>query len=232
VYQRLLARDVDEADAIISRFRDERSLDAACELVLDTLLALKRDLSAGRVSAEDGEAVIDSLRESIEDLRTADDAAAHVPAGRAQVRLTGIPGRDPLDALALELVGVVLRGEAATLEVLSTDLMTGEALAAIEQNPPAAVIVPSLPPAGLTPARQLCMRVHARAPGVPLVAARLGDPESEVKDRVALLEAAGCVEVATSLEAVRSTVQKIVRAALKAAPAPAGTPIAATGRGR
>ncbi len=54
LYQRLLARDVDEADGIITRHHKERSLDAACELVLDTMLALKRDLHAGRVSAEDG----------------------------------------------------------------------------------------------------------------------------------------------------------------------------------
>ena len=92
--------------------------------------------------------------------------------------------------------------------------MIGEALAAIEAKAPAAVVVPSLPPAGLTPARQLCMRLHARIPTLPLVAARLGDPESEVADRVALLETAGCSEVAASLAALKSALQRIVRAAL------------------
>ena len=124
---------------------------------------------------------------------------------------------------------VLLRGEPLTLEVLSTDLMTGEALAEIEAKAPAAVVVPSLPPAGLTPARQLCMRLHARLPTLPLVAARLGDPESEVAGRVALLETAGCEEVATSLGALKSALQRIARAALRDAPV-AGPVRAAAGR--
>jgi hypothetical protein len=116
-----------------------------------------------------------------------------------------------------------------TLEVLSTDLMVGEALAAIEAGAPATVVVPSLPPAGLAPARQLCMRLHARIPGLPLVAARLGDPESEVADRVAMLETAGCAQVATSLGELKSALQRIARDAL---PAAAGTALAAAGQGR
>jgi hypothetical protein len=105
--------------------------------------------------------------------------------------------------------------------VLSTDLMSGEALAAIEQKAPAAVIVPSIPPAGLTPARQLCMRLHARLPELPIVAARLGDPESEFADRAEVLETAGCAEVPASLAALKSAVQRIVRATLRSAPAQA-----------
>jgi hypothetical protein len=68
------------------------------------------------------------------------------------------------------------------------------------------------------------MRLHARVPAVQLVAARLGDPGHEVADRVALLETAGCAEVAASLEALKGTLQRIVRAALR------GTPSAAPAR--
>lgn len=213
LYQRLLANDIDEADTIVTRYRDERSVEGALQLVLDTLLALKRDLQAGRVSADEGELVITGLRDLLAELR-GEESAAEKP-----VLLIGVPGRDPLDAVVLEIACVLLRDEPLTLEVLSTDLMTGEALAAIEKQSPAAVLVPSLPPAGLTPARQLCMRLHARVPGLPIVAARLGDPESEVADRVSLLAAAGCAEVAASLDALKSIVQRHVRAALRTASA-------------
>jgi hypothetical protein len=77
------------------------------------------------------------------------------------------------------------------------------------------VLVPSLPPGGLTPTRQLCLRVHARLPQLPLVAARLGDPEGEVSDRVSMLEKAGCTDVAASLAALKSTVQRIARASVR-----------------
>ncbi len=109
--------------------------------------------------------------------------------------------------------------------------MIGEALSDIEAKAPAAVVVPSLPPAGLAPARQLCMRLHARIPALPLLAARLGDPESELDDRAALLETAGCAQVATSLAGLKSTLGRIARAALSGAPT-AGRALAASGQGR
>ena len=238
LYQRLLAQDSDEAGEILRRCREERSLDDGCQLVLDALLALKRDLQAGRVSAEDGSVVIEGLRELVVELRMADEKAPSDEAAQRSVEdvakrdvlLIGLPGRDPLDALVLELARVMLRDEAARLEVLPTDLMTGEALAEIAARAPAAVVVPSLPPAGLTPARQLCMRVHARSPSLPLVGARLGDPESERKERAAVLETAGCSSVATSLEALVDTLKLIVNAAAKGAPI-VGTTLAAVGRG-
>jgi hypothetical protein len=230
VYQRLLAHDADEADAIITRYRNDHSLDEALQLVLDTLLALKRDLQAGRVSADDGEAVISGLRDLLDELGAADEKAAEAAPAGSSVVVIGAPGRDPLDAVVLEVARVLLRDEPVALEVLSTDLMIGEAIAAIEEKRPAAVIVPSLPPAGLTPARQLCMRLHGRLPELPLLAARLGDPEAEVADRVALLETAGCNEVATSLDALKSIVRRVARAALRGVPTGA-TPLTAARRG-
>jgi predicted PurR-regulated permease PerM len=231
VYQRLLARDVDEADAIVTRFMNEQSLDEAVQIVLDALLALKRDLQAGRVSPEDGELVLSGMRDVLDELDATQPRPGDASAPEHAALVMGAPGRDPLDAVVLELARVLLRGEPVTLEVLSTDLMVGEALTAIEAKAPAAVVVPSLPPAGLAPARQLCMRLHARLPALPLVAARLGDPESELGDRAALLRTAGCAEVATSLTALKSTVGRIGRAALRGA-STAGTALAASGHSR
>lgn len=238
LYQRLLAKDADEAGEILRRCREERSLEEACQLMLEAVLALKRDLQAGRVSPEDGAIVIDGLRELIVDLEIADEEAPRDELAKRDVDgvtkrdvlLIGLPGRDPLDALVLEIVRVLLRGENARLEVLPTDMMTGEAVAEIAAREPAAVVVPSLPPAGLTTARQLCMRVHARQPAVPLVAARLGDPESERKERAAVLEAAGAACVAVSLETLLEALKRVVSAASKGAPV-VGTALAAGGLG-
>jgi len=230
LYQRLLAHDVGEARAIVKRHLNESSLDEALQLMLDALLSLKRDLQAARVSADDGEFVISGLRDLIEELRAADGAAADEKAALEAVLVIGVPGRDPLDAVVLELARVLLRGEPLTFAVLSMDLMTGEALAEIEARAPAAVVVPSLPPAGLTPARQLCMRAHARLPEVRIVAARLGDPESEVAGRVELLETAGCEDVATSLGALKDALRRIARVGPRSTAPVAAEPRAAAGR--
>jgi hypothetical protein len=195
-------------------------VDAACELVLGTLLALKRDLQAGRISADDGVFVLDSLRVFLDDLRAAEVPAPFDPRAPEPVLLLGAPGRDPLDELVLEIARVLLRAEHARLEVLSLDLMPGEALAQIEAKAPAAVIVPSLPPAGLTSARHLMLRLRARLPKVVVIGARLGDPDGEVAERVAMLEAAGCTEVAASLPALKAALERIVRAAQEHKPVP------------
>jgi hypothetical protein len=230
VYQRLLASDVDEADAIVTRCLKDQSLDEALQVLLDTLLALKRDLQAGRVSAVEAEVVVSGMHDLLEELGSAERPTAEAGAN-PPVLIMGVPGRDPLDALVLELARVLLRGEPLTFEVLSTDLMTGEALAAIEAKAPAAVVVPSLPPAGLAPARQLCIRVRAKVPALPLIAARLGDPEPEAADRVALLETAGCASVAASLGELKSTLQRIARSALPRAASPDTARAASGGRG-
>lgn len=230
LYQRLLARDVDEADGIVTRYQREHSVDDACQLVLDALLALKRDLQAGRVTADDAVDVLDALRESLEELRGIGINRPYDPDAEPAVLLMGAPGRDPLDALVLELVRVLLREESAMLEIVAPDLMTGEALAAIEAKAPAAVLIPSLPPAGLTPARHLCLRLHARLPRLVLIGVRLGDPASEVDERVALLETAGCTEVPASLPALKSVLQRIVRGALNGAPVTGPKLAAAAGR--
>lgn len=231
IYQRLLACDVDEADAIVMRCSNDGSRDDALQVLLDALLALKRDLQAGRVSAEDGELVLSGVGDLLEELDAAEKAPADGPVPEHPVLIMGVPGRDPIDAAVLELTRVLLRDEPLELEVLSPDLMIGEALSAIEAKAPATVVIPSLPPAGLAPARQLCMRLHARIPGLPLVAARLGDPESELGDRAALLETAGCAQVATSLSALKSTLGRIARAAVRGAPT-TSTARAASGQGR
>jgi predicted PurR-regulated permease PerM len=231
IYQRLLACDVDEADAIVMRCSNDGSRDDALQVLLDALLALKRDLQAGRVSAEDGELVLSGVGDLLEELDAAEKAPADGPVPEHPVLIMGVPGRDPIDAAVLELTRVLLRDEPLELEVLSPDLMIGEALSAIEAKAPATVVIPSLPPAGLAPARQLCMRLHARIPALPLVAARLGDPESELGDRAALLETAGCAQVATSLSALKNTLGRIARAAVRGAPT-TSTARAASGQGR
>lgn len=214
LYQRLLARDLDEATRVLVGEDEERPVDESCELVLQALLALKRDLHGGNVTSEDGEFVVRSLREALEDLAVAEPPASTVASG--EVRVMGAAVADPIDELLLEIVRVLLRGEAVALEVLPPGQMLGEAVAQIEAQAPAAVVIPSLPPSGLTPARSLCKRLRGRVPGTKIVGARLGDPEADAIERARLLRDGGCGEVATSLAELKQTLLVIVRAARRA----------------
>jgi hypothetical protein len=212
LYQRWLARDVDEADEILERFEREHGLEETCELLLRTLLSLRRDLSAGRVAAEDGAFVCERLTEAIEELEVPEaDADARAPAS-AQALILGVPVRDPLDAIALELARVQLRHEPVTFEILAPQRMIGEVIEAIETKAPAAVVVPSLSPGGLAPARHLCRRLRGRGRSVKLLGARLGDLAEDADARVEQLKAAGCTDVTSSLTELVSRLKIVARA--------------------
>jgi hypothetical protein len=215
LYQRLLARDLDEATRILAGEDGRRSVDESCEILLRAMLALKRDLHAGSVAADDGEFVLNGLRELIEDLA----AAEEVPGPAVQpvsVRVVGVAIADPIDELFLEVVRISLREEQVTVEIVPPGRMPGEAVAIVAEIGPAAIVVPSLPPGGLTKARNLCKRLRGRVPGAKVVGARLGDNEVDGAEHARLLRECGCAEVATSLDELKRMLSVVVRAARRA----------------
>src|SRR5690606_21571050 len=134
LYQRLLARDEDEAADIVEEHREEHSLAETCDqLLLGSLLALKRDLAGGRVNREDGEFVEPALREIIDEMvdsldsemERSGDAEGEPEQMSEPVLLIGMPVRDTLDDIALQLLRVLLREAHCTLEILSPETLIG-----------------------------------------------------------------------------------------------------------
>jgi predicted PurR-regulated permease PerM len=224
LYQRLLARDEDEAEDIVDKHRAGHSLAETCdELLLGSLLALKRDLARGRVSDEDGEFVESALRELIDEMVEDLDAAAENepeggPAGATPepVLLIGVPVRDELDALALQLLGVMLREFHCVLEILPADTLIGERIAEVEARRPAAVCIASLP-GDLTATRHVCKRLRARLPGLPVVVGRLLSSRRAPERSCQLLKSAGAQHVVSTLEEFRDLLRQVVRNARPAA---------------
>jgi predicted PurR-regulated permease PerM len=217
LYQRLLARDEDEAEDIVVRHVAEHSLDVTCEsLLLGTLIVLKRDVAGGRIAAEDGAFVASALREIVDDLASDAEPQAPPPGSGPPVLLIGFPLSDGLDEIALQLLAVMLRAEHCTLEILSSERLVGERIAEIVDRTPAAICIPSMPPGDLTGVRHACKRLRARLPTTKLIAGRLG--ASPVADRSnRLLAAAGCEVVTSSLDDMRKVLRRIVRDAATAA---------------
>src|SRR5690606_18205875 len=119
LYQRLLARDEDEAEDIVEAYREQHSLAETCDdLLLGTIIALKRDLAANRIVQADGDFVECVLEEIIDDLSAADregaEAAVEEDVRRALV--IGLPVRDNLDELALQLLRLLLGEEPCELD--------------------------------------------------------------------------------------------------------------------
>lgn len=216
LYQRLLAGDEDEAEDILEEYWDSHSVGETCDqLLLGTLLALKHDLAAGRVGQDEGAFVASALEEIIDELPSEEDPDSSEGA-TSPALLIGFPVRDRLDAIALELLGVMLRDEPCTVEVLSPEMLVGERIAEVEARKPAAVCVISLPPGDLTAARHASKRLRARIPSVPVFVGRLGGPATPHRSR-RLLQSAGARDVEFSLVGLAELLRPIVREAAREA---------------
>jgi predicted PurR-regulated permease PerM len=186
LYQRLLSHDEEEAESIIRDHLGEHSLVETCDhLLLQALVAVKRDLAAGRITADEGEFVAQALSEIIDDLPLPDDdderdgeegRGAYAERGAQNPLVIGFPATNRFDEIGLEILRLLLRREAIELEILSPELLVGERVAEVEARRPAAVCIGSLPPGDLTATRHAVKRLQARVPEVKLVVGRLGAP--------------------------------------------------------
>ena len=214
LYQRLLARDENEAGDVLEEFASEHTLAQTCEeLLLPALAQLKRDVASGRITAADSGSVADSLLEIIDELPREEDGT---PPSEAHVLFVGLPTQDRLDEIALKLLGVLLRRErGCELEILSADKLIGERIADAEQRAPAAVCVVTLPPGDLGAARGVCKRLRARLPEIPILVGRFGESTSHERKQHALIDAGASRvtdrlgELAEELVAIVTTVASL-----------------------
>lgn len=224
LYQRLLARDEGEASEVLEEYAEEHTLEETCdELLLRTLVALKRDLASERIGAADGDFVVAQLRDIIDGLASKAESAN---AANAKACAVGLPPQDQLDEVALELLRALLGEHQCKLEILSSDRLSGERIAAVEQQAPPAVCVASLPPGDLAATRLVCKRLRGRLPEVHVLVGRFGTPGRRERARQVLVEA-GADSVSDTLAELRDAVLQALRERVDAPSAgPEAPPVA------
>jgi predicted PurR-regulated permease PerM len=222
-YQRLVARDQDEAADLVEEFVQTHTLDAVYEQVLLPALVLARkDHDRGELDADDFEFVLRATREVLDDLgaveqeRFADKAEGQAPRKAA---LLACPARDEADEVALLVFARMLEPQGYKVEVISTRALAAEVLGRIGNECPVVVLVGSLPPGGLAQARYLCKRIKAQCPTVKIAVGRWGEKENleRIQKR---LKASGADLVATTLADTRTQVVPLLQVAATAEPEP------------
>lgn len=210
-YQRLLARDQDEATQLV--LAQARTL--GVEEVYDGLLVpalhyVKRDRELDALSEADEKYILRATREILEDLgerQTAAAAAKEVPAPATEVPaaappnkvlVLGCPGHSEADALALEMLRQLLDPARWDVEVLSLDMLSGEMVALAGTRNPPVICIGAVPPGGLAHTRYLCKRLRACLPAARIVVGRWGLKGNVEENREQLLEA-GADQVETTL---------------------------------
>jgi predicted PurR-regulated permease PerM len=207
-YQRLLARDQDEAADIVEAYVNADGRESVYDAVLlPALYYAKQDRDRGLLSEGDAQFVGQATREILDVLahdaparseRDTGDRSVSDPGADTRVRIVGCPARDEADALALEMVRHLLDPARYRIEVSGTGMLTSEVVAWVEQERPALLCIGAVAPGGLSQARHLCKRLRSQCPELKIVVGRWGLHDEQDTDRQHLL-AAGADYVETTV---------------------------------
>jgi hypothetical protein len=200
-YQRLLARDQDEATSIVEAYVNTDGRESVYDTVLlPALHYAKQDRDRGLLSEDDAHFVGQATREILDVI--AHDAPAPAkrdpadhPGPDTRVRIVAYPAQDEADVLGLEMVRHLLDPARYRMEVSRTGMLVTEVLAWVDLHFPALVCIGAVGPGGLSQARHLCKRLRAQCPDLKIVVGRWGLHDEKDADRQLLLAAgADCVE--------------------------------------
>ena len=199
-YQRLLAGDHAEAIEIAERHAGEQAPETTYDaIMLPALNYAERDRIEGRLSAEEERAVIEATRELLADApvrASASDAGSGAVPG--SIRVLGVPADGEGDVVALSMLGDLLRGTPASLEVQPGNLLTSEIVATVKRESYRAVCIADLPPSLPSKSRSIAKRLRAIAPDLLILVGRWAPPQLADENDEAL-RAAGATHVAARL---------------------------------
>lgn len=197
-YQRLLARDQDEAVDIVEAYVDTDGREPVYDtMLLPALYYAKQDRDRGLLSEGDAQFVAQATREILDVLAHDVPPSVDAPAD-TRFRILGCPARDEADALALEMVGHLLDPALYRLEVSGSGMLTAEMVAWVDLHRPALVCIGAVAPGGLSQARHLCKRLRAQCPDLKIVVGRWGLHDGKDTECQHLL-AAGADHVETTV---------------------------------
>jgi predicted PurR-regulated permease PerM len=206
LYQRLLARDQDEAVEIVREQLQKTTLGAVFdEVMIPALASARSDFESGLISENEAASIFEVVREIVEELGPVpgnfDQAAAAEPAsGHSTIKVLACAARDAADEVAIEMFCRLLDPRVCAAEVLSTDHLVSEIVTRVGEGHPAIVCIGSLPPGGLSHTRLICKRLRASFPDLKIVVGRWGLPtDSEKGNREQLLEV-GADQFGTSMQ--------------------------------
>jgi predicted PurR-regulated permease PerM len=208
-YQRLLARDPDEAaDLVLAQVHAGPAERVYDDLLVPALTYTRRDRDRDDLTEADERFVHAVTAEIVEDLEEqqatrppADGAAAEeAPPELPRVRVLGCPARDQADYLGLQMLQQLLGPARWDMEIVSAEMLTAELLERVAEHEPAAICIGALPPGGLAHTRYLCKRLRARFPEVKVVVGRWGLKGNVEQNREQLRQVGADLAATTLLE--------------------------------
>ena len=199
-YQRLLARDEDEATSLVERQREELgNVGVIHEVLLPALLLVSQHRTQNEITEEDAIFILDVINELMQQIAPAEQNLPGAP-------VIGLAARTPEDQTALELLRAAVGAKAMTL--IPLDLSADEALTEAIQQRPVAVCISAISPTRGAEARNFCRRLRSAVPQTKVIVLRPVVLEVEVERSSSRMQEAGADIVVTNakdaVEAIES----------------------------
>jgi predicted PurR-regulated permease PerM len=221
-YQRLLARDQDEAeDLILERLNTDPRDEVFDTMLIPALRASREGKSRAEITEADEQAILQSISEIAEDLGdmlgASHEAAAEVDIaeptapspGERPFVVFGCPARDNADLAALAMLEKLIDPNRWRMKLIAPQTLSSELLEMVALEEPDLVCIAAIPPGGRAHTRYLCKRLHARFPALRIIVGRWG--EEVVEQRTSTeLEQAGVFATAVTLLETRKQLHALL----------------------
>lgn len=177
-YQRLTARDQDEATEIARERANASGLDEVIDSVIVPALTMaRREFDMGQLDAGDLHFAAVAAREIAEELNDMRPQVGTTSEKRARVLIC--PARDEAEQVAAELLALSLDSNRWEVKVTPDETLASELEQIVEEFQPDVSVIVTLPPGGVAHARYLVTRLRKRFPdGKVLVGRWDGEPDA------------------------------------------------------
>lgn len=212
-YQRLLAGDQAEAADLIE---DHAKADAADKvfdaLFIPALTYAERDRMEGHLSAEEEHVVVEASRELLDEalaVLTPPPAEPSDERQAAAIEVLGWPAHGEADALALQMLGILIRDTPFNFETLPAPASLAGGIRLLRERNCRVVCIGDLPPGAPSKSRYLAKRLRAAVPGLTILIGRWAPPQLADEISTSLREA-GADDVSSTLLETREELLKLL----------------------
>jgi predicted PurR-regulated permease PerM len=197
LYQRLLAGDQDEAGRIVDEVAKKTDTAGVFDdLLVPAIRLAEADRVRGVLSPEGETQVHELVGLFVEDTGV---PAFTQPVGTRPVYC--VPARDHADELAGRMLAKLLAASGVEAIAMTTDMLSGELVARINEGQPAAVCISAVPPRGALAARVLAKRLKTTFKDLPILVG-VWDASAETEELRRGVGGGGQVHVMGTLRAV------------------------------
>ncbi|HVF18161.1 MAG TPA: AI-2E family transporter [Steroidobacteraceae bacterium] len=194
-YQRLLARDEDEAHAVVNRKVTEVAATGAMDEVLIPALALAvQHRSQNDITDDDYNFILEATSDIVQQFRPARTAN-----DEALLPIVGLATRTPVDQVLLEMLGLAINSTEMRFRPIGTDADGRSGLQRAIELHPDLVCVVSLSPTRGSEVRSYCRQLRAEKPDIRLLVLRPNVADPDVSRSAARIKEAGADCVATNI---------------------------------